>query len=105
MPSVAPGGETINAVHDPAFDQHLRSITRASLECVFIPKAYAAAIYESLVKIRMLNEQSKGHIEDYGMNAYEAEKLGKPRPLIAAKNVQSELASLWREIRQFASED
>jgi len=36
MPSVAIGDELIRAVHDPSFNQHLRDMTRAALQGVFI---------------------------------------------------------------------
>jgi len=105
MPSVAIGGDLINAVHDPSFNQHLHAMTREVLRCVFIPEIRAEEIYHMVVNIQLINEQSKGHIEDHRSNAALAHQLGKPRPLEAAKSVQRELASLWREIRRFASED
>jgi hypothetical protein len=105
MPSVAIGGELISAVHDPSFSQHLREMSRAALKCVFISEAKAKHIYEASVRIRMTNETAKGHIEDHNSNAILADKLGTPRPLQAAKLVQSELGSLWRDVRRFASED
>jgi hypothetical protein len=105
MPSVAPGSETIEAVHDHDFDQHLCDATRAALECVFISQAKSEAIYTKLVSIRSSNEVAKGHIEDYQVDANQAHLLGKPRPLIAAQNVRFELVSLWRDVRRFATED
>lgn len=105
MPSVAIGSELTKTVHDPLFRGHLREMTQATLKCVFIPPAKAEEIYSSLLNVQLVNEQSKGHIEDYGSNAGLANALGKPRPLEAAKNVQAELIRLWREIRQFASDD
>jgi hypothetical protein len=105
MPSVAIGGELTKTVHDPSFREHLREMTQTVLKCVFISKIKAEKIYNSLINVQLVNEQSKGHIEDHNSNAYLAQALGKPRPLEAAQNVQSELIVLWREIRQFASED
>jgi hypothetical protein len=105
MPSVAIGGDLIKAVHDPSFNEHLHNMTRAALKCVFIPEERAEAIYQRVVNIQLINEESKGHIEDHSSNSMLAQQLGKPRPLEAAKNVQRELASLWREIRRYASAD
>lgn len=105
MPSVAIGSELINTVHDPLFRQHLRDMTQAVLKSEFISASKAERIYSSLLKIQIVNEESKGHIEDHTSNAALASQLGKPRPLEAAKNVQNELISLWREIRGFAAED
>jgi len=105
MPSVAEGHELTSTVHDPAFRKHLREMTQVTLERVFISADRAESIYKKLLRVQMVNEESKGHIEDYKSNANQAHLLGKPRPLMAAKNVQVELISLWREIRQFASND
>jgi hypothetical protein len=55
--------------------------------------------------IQISNERAKAHIEDFRSDANLAYKLGKPRPLQAAKQVQFELGSLWREVRRLASED
>jgi hypothetical protein len=105
MPSVAVGSELTSTVHDPKFRDHLREMTQATLKCVFISPEKAEKIYNSLLKVQLVNEESKGHIENYGSNANLADSLGKPRPLQAAKNVQAELITLWREIRTYAAED
>jgi hypothetical protein len=105
MPSVGEGGESISAVHDPSFRQHLRDMTETVLKCVFISRAKAEKIYNILLNVQLINEESKGHIEDHSSNAAMAAQLGKPRPLQAAQNVRSELISLWREIRNLAAED
>jgi hypothetical protein len=105
MPSVAVGSELTQTVHDPKFREHLREMTQATLKCVFISPEKAEKIYNALLKVQVVNEESKGHIEDYGSNAHLANSLGKPRPLEAARNVQVELVTLWREIRLYASED
>jgi hypothetical protein len=105
MPSVAVGSELTKTVHDPLVREHLRDMTRSVLKPTFISEAKAGAIYDSLVKVQIVNEEAKAHIEDYGSNASLADKLGKPRPLQAAKNVQLELISIWREIRRYATED
>ena len=105
MPSVGAGGETIKAVHDPDFNQHLRDATRASMECVFISRSKADAIYTRLVEIRELNEDSKGNIEDFHENPRQHSYLHKPSPLEAAQSVRSELASFWMYARKLAGED
>jgi hypothetical protein len=105
MPSVAIGGELISTVHDPTFNQHLRDMTRVALKCVFISKSNIQRIYQMLDDIQISNERAKAHIEDFRSDANLAYKLGKPRPLQAAKQVQFELGSLWREVRRLASED
>jgi hypothetical protein len=75
------------------------------LKCTFIPEKSRGTIYESILKVQLTNEEAKGHIEDHTSNAHLAAELGKPRPLGAAQAVQSELVSLWREVRRFAAED
>jgi hypothetical protein len=105
MPSVAIGSELINAVHDPIFKEHLREMTGAALSCLFISEIKSRDLYERLVDIRMTNEKSKGQIEDYNSNPSIAYQRGIPRPLQSAKQVQIELASLFRDVRRFASED
>jgi len=105
MPSVAIGGELIAAVNDPSFNQHLRDMTRAVLNCVFISETRANAIYQRLLDIQVTNDRAKGHIEAHNQNAIAAHSLGIPGKLDAAKNVQLELGSLLTEIRRFASED
>jgi len=105
MPSVAVGGELIKTVHDPLFRDYLRDMTQTILKCIFISEFKREKIYNSLLNVQLVNEQSKGHIEDHNSNAHLAQALGKPRPLEAAQNVQSELIALRREIRLFASED
>jgi hypothetical protein len=104
-PSVAVGSELIGTVHDPLFRDHLREMTRAVLKSLFIASDKAEKIYSRLVTVQFTNEKSKGHIEDYDFDPHLAGAVGKPRPLEAAQNVQSELVSLWREIRVLASED
>ena len=105
MPSVAVGGELIKTVHDPLFRDYLRDMTQTILKCIFISEFKREKIYNSQLNVQLVNEQSKGHIEDHNSNAHLAQALGKPRPLEAAQNVQSELIALRREIRLFASED
>jgi hypothetical protein len=105
MPSVAIGGEIISAVHDPTFNQHLRDMTRAALKCLFVSKSKIQKIYQMLDDIQISNERAKAHIEDFRSDANLAYRLGKPMPLQAAKRVQFELGSLWREVRRLASED
>ncbi len=80
-------------------------MTQTVLKCVFISEIKAQKIYDDLVKVQIVNEESKGHIEDFNSNANLSQALGKPRPLQAARNVQSELVSIWREIRKLAAED
>jgi hypothetical protein len=104
-PSVVVGSELIGIVHDPAFSQHLREMTQTVLKCVFISESKAQKIYDDLVKAQIVNEESKGHIEDFNSNANLSQALGRPRPLQAAQNVQSELISLCRVIRKLAAED
>ena len=105
MPSVAIGVELISAVHDPIFNQHVRDMTRATLKCVFISQSKTQKIYQMFDNIQIKNEQAKAHIEDHRSDANLAHTLGKPRPLQAAKQIQSELGSLRREVRRFASDD
>jgi hypothetical protein len=105
MPSVAIGGELISAVNDPSFNQHLREMTRAVLSCVFISETRMNGIYQRLCDIQITNDKSKGYIEAHNQNAHVAHSQGIPGKLDAAKNVQSELGALWREIRRFATED
>jgi hypothetical protein len=105
MPSVAIGQELTDALHDQSFKKHLRDMTQASLKCVFIPADKAMKIYELLVTAQLTNEESKGQIEDFRSNAPHAHVPDFPRPLQAAKKVQSALIDAWREIRRLASED
>ena len=65
-PSVGAGRELIGTIHDPIFRQHLREMTQAGLKCVFISETKAQKIYDRILKVQLVNEESKGHIEDYG---------------------------------------
>jgi hypothetical protein len=105
MPSVAIGSELIGAVHDSEFNKHLRDMTRAALNCLFISETKSQKIYQMLVSVRMTNEKSKGQIEDYNSNPSLAYQLKTPQPLQSAKQVQFELAILFRDVRRLASED
>jgi hypothetical protein len=105
LPSVAIGQELTDTLHDQSFKKHLRDMTQASLKCVFIPADKAMKIYELLVTAQLTNEESKGQIEDFRSNASHTRVPDFPRPLQAAKKVQSALIDTWQEIRRLASED
>lgn len=105
MPSVSIGSELTATVHDPEFRQHLRNFARAVLRCTFISGVDAQKIYDALLKVQLANEEAKGHIEDFSLDPHGANARGIPRPVPAARQVQSELVALWRDIRRLAVED
>jgi hypothetical protein len=105
MPSVEVGGVAINAINDPAFNQHLHDFTRSVLECVFIAADKSEALYQKLVDIQVANENARVEIVGYQLDPARATQQELPRPLQSAKKVQSDLASLWRDIRAYAAAD